>query len=355
MRKYTEINPLISLIGLFGIVAVACTLPFNTKIASTKNPPTHLPNLLNATSLGLLTPFNPTIIPEQLIYITSLSGGEGNDTYFETRFYNQQEFLVLYEVKAQPNEILPDGETILIKNQQATIQDRLSGTVNLAESTAQNGLPAALNSGGNPKQEEGPLSITYSNGSLLVWFMNGYRMVLLSNLTRPEIIAVAESICDDIDGCSPIQSPITENNTDKNSTALPGQSVCDSEFPPYVHTYIPAEFTGMEPGGGSGAGQSISYYINGDKFLIAFQNQISDESVLSEGTPINLNNGIDAFIENNLSGSTDQLDGKLPIIKYTQAKRLTYVINDVQIQILSNLSEDEVIKFAESISMKCRH
>jgi hypothetical protein len=355
MRKYTEINPLISLICLFGIVTGACTLPFNTNIASTKNPSTHSSNLLNVASLGLLTPFNPSIIPEQLIYITSLSGGEGDGTYFETRFYNQQEFLVLYEVKAQPNEVLPDGETILIMNQQAIIQDKLSGTVNLAESTAQNGLPAALNGGGNPKQKEGPLSITYSNGSLLVWFMNGYRIVLLSNLARPEIIAIAESICDDIDSCSPVKSPIAENNTDKKTTALPGQSVCESEFPPYVHTYIPAEFTGMESGGGSGAGQSISYYISGDKFLIAFQNQIPDESALSEGTPINLNNGINAFIENNLSGSTDQLDGKLPIIEYTQAKRLTYVINDIQIQILSNLSEGEVIKFAESISMKCRH
>jgi hypothetical protein len=351
MRKHAEIIPLISLLCLLGIVSVACTIPFNT--ASTKNSPTLLPNLLNVTSLGLLTPFNPTIVPERLTYITSLSGGEGDGTYFETRFYNQQEFLVLYEIKAQPNEVLPDGETILIMNQQAIIQDGLSGTVNLAESTAQNGLPAALNGGGNPKQEEGPLSIAYTNGSLLVWFMKGYRIVLLSNLSRPEVIAIAESICDNIDNCSPVKSPITENNADKNTTALPGQSVCDSEFPPYIHTYTPAEFTGMEPGGGSGEGQSISYYIIGDKFLIAFQNQISDENALPEGTPLYLNNNIDAVIENNLSGSTDQLDDKLPIIEYTQAKRLTYVINDIQIQILSNLPEDEVIKFAESISMKC--
>jgi hypothetical protein len=93
------------------------------------------------------TPLYPTYVPESFYASGTLSGGEPGSKYTELRYFNNDRFIILYEIQSQGDEVLPDGQPTTVGGNPAVLQTDLAGTAILAGG-AQEGRPAGSGGGG---------------------------------------------------------------------------------------------------------------------------------------------------------------------------------------------------------------
>lgn len=143
-----------------------------------------------------------------------------------------------------------------------------------------------------------------------------------------------------------------------------------AEFTPLRPTYLPAEF--QSSGGGisvatRGESECIGLtYQNDDQFVVITQTGPQADKALPAGREITVN-GQPAVLVTGLEG-TFRFGPCIPergqvvvigtppaefphheSIAYTDGKQLTWYAGDVKIEMLSNLSEEEMLKIAESM------
>lgn len=115
----------------------------------------------------------------------------------ENHEYGPDNFIVLTQTQAAPDDALPGGETIMLDGGYiATLETGLSGTAYLAghllADGTQIGEPFPYPPGGEPPGWRE--SADYTDGIRLTWFRDGVRLVLLTDLPLDEAIRVAEGI-----------------------------------------------------------------------------------------------------------------------------------------------------------------
>ena len=140
-----------------------------------------------------------------------------------------------------------------------------------------------------------------------------------------------------------------------------------AEFVPLYPTYLPTEFQtlGFVIGGES---ESIGLmYHNEEQFLTTTQSKAPVDKALPAGTEVTINGqkgvlvtGLEGTFECGFripEGAHVETFGTPPAgrdpyhgtIAYTDGKRLTWYAGDVKVEMLSNLSEEEMLKIAESL------
>ncbi len=144
-----------------------------------------------------------------------------------------------------------------------------------------------------------------------------------------------------------------------------------AEFTPLHPTYLPAEI--QSSGGGisaldTGSGSEVELaYHNDEQFLTITQSKAPADKTLPVGREVTVN-GQPAVFVTGLEGTFEygfripedadvETVGTPPAerapyhgtIAYTDGKRLTWYAGDVKVEMLSNLSEEEMLKIAESL------
>ncbi len=150
-----------------------------------------------------LDPLMPSSVPDRMFMDLIMTGESEEGPFVDLRYFNQQEFVVVYETPAQDDEMLPEGTAITVNDQQAVAIENLSGVVELVSDQPQSGRSTMTGSvaavGGSVKDEEGQLNVPperldYTGATRIVWVENATRIDLLSNLSYEETLAFAESM-----------------------------------------------------------------------------------------------------------------------------------------------------------------
>jgi anti-sigma factor ChrR (cupin superfamily) len=137
------------------------------------------------------------------------------------------------------------------------------------------------------------------------------------------------------------------------------------EFIPLYPTYLPA---GLQSSSGfgikvRGEPSTEMAYRSGDQFVAITQTKAPADRALPAGQKMTVNNqpavlvtGLKGTFEYGLpipEGAQVETFGTPPAehgpIAYTDGKRLTWYVGDVKVEMLSNLSEEEMLKIAESL------
>jgi hypothetical protein len=154
------------------------------------------------TSQGLVispfTPLAPEKIPAQMSYFASLNQETNGSTYIELRYFSQDKFIVIYETPAQPGKNLPQGESVRIGNNPATMDSDISGMVFLAAQAPQPWRQAGNGGGGGNSDDTvtaaPPQQLVYSSATRLTWIQSGLYIEFLSNLPHDEALRLAASL-----------------------------------------------------------------------------------------------------------------------------------------------------------------
>jgi hypothetical protein len=150
-----------------------------------------------------LDPLMPSSVPDRMFMDLIMTGESEDGPFVDLRYFNQQEFVVIYETPAQEGEALPEGAAITINDQQAVVIENLSGVVELVSDQPQPGRSTMTGGvaavGGSVRDEEGQLNVPperldYIGAYRIVWVQNGTRIDLLSNLSYEETVAIAKSM-----------------------------------------------------------------------------------------------------------------------------------------------------------------
>ncbi len=128
------------------------------------------------------------------------------------------------------------------------------------------------------------------------------------------------------------------------------------EFTPLQPTDLPAGFQSTSMMGG-GSAQAIEFtYFSGEQFVALAQRKAFIDKSLPAGRKTAVK-GQPAVMVTGLKGTIDlgtPPAGPTPVpakpINYTDGKRLTWYVGEVKAEILSNLSEGEILKIAESLA-----
>lgn len=149
-------------------------------------------------------PLYPAAIPKRIPCSASMEvlsdGAAAPETYLELRFFNQQEFVILYENPGQANAPLPEGEALEINGLPAVLLRNESGSVALMSDQPQPGRPPLGDSSGggggctDDAVQPAPEHLEYTGANRLVWNQTGLRLELLSNLPYEEFLAIATSL-----------------------------------------------------------------------------------------------------------------------------------------------------------------
>jgi len=121
-----------------------------------------------------------------------------------------------------------------------------------------------------------------------------------------------------------------------------------SGFTPLYPTYVPADSTGSGIGGCINERETESLgleYYYGEQFAAFCETKAPADKPLPAGQEITVN-GQPAVLETGLEGTF----GFGQDIAYTDGKRLTWYVGDVKVELLSNLSVEEMLKIAESLA-----
>jgi hypothetical protein len=125
--------------------------------------------------------WGPTYIPQGFDSIFSmLLQGDVPDVIYASHLGSEQ-FVKLAQRAAQPNESLPEGETIMINGQPAVLNLTTGSLV----------LRPILSPGSS---DVGQAVIGYTNAAQITWVVDGTWIQILANISREEAIRVAESI-----------------------------------------------------------------------------------------------------------------------------------------------------------------
>ncbi len=159
---------------------------------------------------------------------------------------------------------------------------------------------------------------------------------------------------------------------DDGEIAIPGPV----EFTPLFATYLPDEF--QSPGFISGGGSAQVFeltYIGYKHFVTLTQSKVTADKALPAGQNVTVK-GQPAVLVTGLEGTIEMLPQDPenapmvttppapaeplgtppaePVVKpmttYTDGKRLTWYVGDIRVEMLSNLSEAEMLKVAESLA-----
>jgi len=148
-------------------------------------------------------PLMPSPIPERMIMDTMLTGETEEGLIIELRYFNYEEFVVIYETPAMDGQSLPVGTAITVSDHPAVVIENLSGVVELMSGNPQPGHPAISRGGGGGGGGGGegemppsppPERLDYTNAHQIVWVQNGVRIEMLSNLPYDETRTIAESL-----------------------------------------------------------------------------------------------------------------------------------------------------------------
>jgi hypothetical protein len=295
--------------------------------------------------------------------------------YTELRYYNQTEFIVVYEVQVTPDEHLPEGEAVQIGGQPAVLVRGLSGTVQLTTGEAQTGRSESLGGGGGgggsgpePLQPP-PVSLDYTGANQLVWLHEGLRIELLSNLPLDELMQVAGALT----GAREIPPESLPEPLPYVPVEGPVSGDAPLVFEPLLPATLPEGFLAGETYVTTDEAGTplVEWRSHGDEhFVILVETLISEDAALPDGETVLLNGEQPAAIERGVSGTAvlapdvlqngrqlgtppsavpDQPPPSPDNVAYTDGARLTWVIEDVQIVLLTNLPEAEALRVAESI------
>jgi len=144
-----------------------------------------------------------------------------------------------------------------------------------------------------------------------------------------------------------------------------------AEFAPLHPTYLPAGLQGLGiVGSVSEAGSIELAYHNDEQFVSITQSEAPDDKALPAGREVTIN-GQPAVLVTGLEGDHEygfripenavvktygtldtppaERDPHHGTIAYTDGKLLTWYAGDVKVEMLSNLSEEEMLKIAESL------
>jgi hypothetical protein len=150
-----------------------------------------------------LDPLMPSSVPDRMFMDLIMTGESEEGPFVDLRYFNQQEFVVIYETPVQDDEMLPEGTAITVNDQQAVMIENLSGVVELVSDQPQPGRSTMTSGvaavGGSVRDGEGQLNVPperldYIGAYRIVWVQNGTRIDLLSNLSYEETVAIAESM-----------------------------------------------------------------------------------------------------------------------------------------------------------------
>ncbi len=141
-------------------------------------------------SLGFV-PLSPTYLPKgDWVMIPDTYTEEVSHLKTLKLTYNKDnQFVILSERENLPEESLPKGEIVKVKNQPAVLFTGLSGEVNASIDLSENGEVQPEPSG---LVNLGP--VQYSNGVWLIWQSGEIRLEILSNLTAKQVLKIANSM-----------------------------------------------------------------------------------------------------------------------------------------------------------------
>lgn len=99
--------------------------------------------------------------------------------------------------------------------------------------------------------------------------------------------------------------------------------------------------------------KTVEVYQNGDQYLILTKTDKSNGAALPDGTPVAVN-GQPGVLNTDQSGTYNPApDGQSgngqPVIQYTNANKLTWFDGDTLVEMVSNLSVDDMQKIAEEL------
>jgi hypothetical protein len=128
-------------------------------------------------------------------------------------------------------------------------------------------------------------------------------------------------------------------------------------FTPYHATYLPEGFQLSGMGGSSAPGvETITLgYNQREKFVDLAQSAGPELEALPQGELLRLKSGTAVFVENFASSAQD-LQVKMPGISivieydYTNTNLLVWDMGELRVQMISNLTKDEMVRIAESLA-----
>ncbi len=129
----------------------------------------------------------------------------------------------------------------------------------------------------------------------------------------------------------------------------------DVDFIPLYPTYLPPRLIYSLEDGGKGIEAFRQVYAGKDWFIEIVQTKSPAERSLPTGREVNIN-GQPGVLNTGLQGKFELVprfearESVYPsVYTYVDGKRLTWYVGDIKVEMLSNLSEEEVLKIAQSM------
>lgn len=328
-------------------------------------------------------PLYPTYIPESFYYSGSLTGGESGSMYTELRYNDNNYFVILYEIQLQGDETLPDGQPTTIRGNPAVLQTGLAGTAQLIGGEQEGRPPGSGGGGGgggggpDTASPLFPESIDYTDGRQLTWFADGLYIELLTNLPEAELVKIAGSLvlAEEVppEEAPPVVPPDVPPAEDQQVPPVEPDPALD--YTPLVPSYLPTDLVILrelnifdDQGGRIIEGR---YYGFEHFLIIELSNDQGEE--LGEGEPVSVGD-LPAVLTTGLAGTAffdiDTLQdgtvstgptgggigGSVPDVTiyptemaYQDGLRLVWVQEGLHVELLTNLSLDELLDVAGSL------
>jgi hypothetical protein len=382
--------------GEVALTATPTALPFppGSQSEATSDPD-------QAAQLRFLT-IQSALAPETYYAFGMLTGEiEGGDVVREARFFGDSRFFILAEWPDGDPERL-EGEPIEFGDYPAALLEGLSGTVALTQPHMfQDGTPILAGGGGGGGYDlDGtqvrPDSLDYENGLRLTWVVDGVRYMALTNTSRDDLLAFVDvvtrvatgqvpvTIPGPPDGFPSVSEPVEEEPLPQDQPAVFydgvrgtfSVSMGELAFTPLRMSYLPSS---VIPGLGyperSDAGDWVQFVARNpdtDAMVIIRQGVDSGEGL--PGDPNVSLDGVEGFLEQNVSCSLEVADFQIPIgtnwgggggggggnanllprVTFTCAEpsaRLTTIMDGVRVEVtVSGMDAEEAMQIVSGLS-----
>ncbi len=274
---------------------------------------------------------------------------DGNELIHEMRWYFGDDQFMILTVRNAAGIGLPDGTPASVGGAPAVLRTTLTGTALLTTEIAlQDGqeylaLQSYWGASGTLATLPLPDAVPYYEGKQLVWMLDGAYLELLTNLPDTELYRFAEAIT------------VTKMYYFVHPNAAWVQGAFQTPgYVPLVPSYIPPDlFTVADAGAGQRFELVYHNYDGDQRFVLLTQRQARPGEGLPAGQAI-IVNGIPAVLETGLQGTYDlPLGSGVEILSfvYSDAVRITMVLNDTWVQLLVNYSLDEAVKVVEGLNL----
>jgi hypothetical protein len=346
---------------------------------------------------GSFVPLTPGYIPEGFYATHVAQGADAGGEFIEMRFFNGSEFVIIYEEMAGDDVSLPEGSPATVNGHSAVLLTGLTGTAQLQSPLPQEGREAPMmggggggggggGAGGSGEPQPVPETLDYTDGCRLVWTQDGLTIDILTNLPEDELSRIAGSmtLAEEIPAEEAPTIPPTPEVWGAGPE-IPGNaaSVTMDEsltFTALEPVYQPADFyarfdlmvideTGAQI-------REVRLYGN-ERFAILVEQMAQGEADLGAGEPVMIGER-EAMLVTGLAGtaqltrpwlqdgrgsigalSTAQSgqtppDGVEPLfpdtIGYEDGLRLTWVVDGIRIEMLTNLPYEEALQVAAELT-----